>query len=118
MTAPVFAVVGRANKGKSSIVAALAEDDRIEIGPLPGTTTRCARYPVTIDGETIFVLVDTPGFEDAPRALAWLRAHEVDASSRARVVAEFVRAHEGGDEFAEECKLLQPILEGASILYV
>lgn len=118
MTPPVFAVVGRANKGKSSIVAALAEDDRIEVSPVPGTTTRCVEYPVTLDREVIFVLVDTPGFEDAPRALAWMRAHEVDAASRSRVVAEFVRAHARGDDFAEECKLLRPIVDGASILYV
>lgn len=118
MAAPLFAVVGRANKGKSSIVAALAEDDRIDISPIPGTTTRCAEYPVKIDGETIFVLVDTPGFEDAPRALAWMRAHETNAASRSRVVADFVRQHAGSEDFAEECKLLQPIVDGASILYV
>lgn len=114
----MFAVVGRANKGKSSIVAALAEDERIEVSPQPGTTTRCAEYPVKIDGETIFVLVDTPGFEDAPRALAWMRAHETNAAARSRVVADFVRHHEGGSDFAEECKLLRPIIDGASILYV
>src|SRR5688572_10014824 len=116
--APVFAVVGRANKGKSSIVAALAEDDLVEMSPIPGTTTECAEYPVKIDGEVIFVLVDTPGFEDAPRALAWMRAHEVDASSRSAIVASFVQAHQGGPEFVEECKLLKPIIAGASILYV
>ena len=116
--APVFAVVGRANKGKSSIVAALAEDDDVETSPLPGTTTDCTEFPVKIDRETIFVLVDTPGFEDAPRALSWMRAHEVDASSRSAIVAEFVRAHEGSGDFVEECRLLKPILAGASILYV
>lgn len=115
---PVFAVVGRANKGKSSIVAALAEDDHVETSPLPGTTTECTEFPVKIDRETIFVLVDTPGFEDAPRALAWMRAQEVDASSRSAIVEDFVRTHEGGPDFVEECRLLRPIIAGASILYV
>ncbi|HET8540716.1 MAG TPA: GTPase/DUF3482 domain-containing protein [Anaeromyxobacter sp.] len=116
--APRFAVVGRVNKGKSSIVATLAEDDSVRIDPRPRTTTEVREYPVRVDGRTLFVLVDTPGFEDAPRALAWLRAREVSAADRPARVAELVRAHEGTDAFVEERRLLAPILAGASILYV
>jgi small GTP-binding protein len=116
--APRFAVVGRVNKGKSSIVATLAEDDSVRVDPRPGTTTEVREYPVRVDGRTVFVLVDTPGFEDAPRALAWLRAHETSAADRPARVAELVRAHEGTGEFREERKLLAPVLAGASILYV
>ena len=65
---PRFAVVGRVNKGKSSIVATLAEDDSVRVDPRPGTTTEVREYPVRVDGRMLFVLVDTPGFEDAPRA--------------------------------------------------
>jgi hypothetical protein len=115
---PRFAVVGRVNKGKSSIVATLAEDDSIRIDPRPGTTTEVREYPVRVDGRTLFVLVDTPGFEDAPRALAWLRAREVSAADRPARVAELLRAHEGTIEFADERKLLAPILAGANVLYV
>jgi small GTP-binding protein len=115
---PRFAVVGRVNKGKSSIVATLAEDDSVRIDPRPGTTTEVREYPVTVDGRTLFVLVDTPGFEDAPRALAWLTSREVNASERPARVAELVRAFEGTDELVEERRLLAPILAGASVLYV
>jgi hypothetical protein len=115
---PHFAVVGRVNKGKSSIVATLAEDDTVRIDPRPGTTTEVREFPVRVDGRTLFVLVDTPGFEDAPRALAWLRAREVSAAERPARVAELVAAHEGTGDFEEERRLLRPILDGASILYV
>jgi uncharacterized protein DUF3482/50S ribosome-binding GTPase len=115
---PRFAVVGRVNKGKSSIVATLAEDDSVRIDPRPGTTTEVREFPVTVDGRTLFVLVDTPGFEDAPRALAWLRAREGSAAERPARVAELVRAFEGTDDLVEERKLLAPILAGASVLYV
>jgi hypothetical protein len=115
---PRFAVVGRVNTGKSSIVSTLAEDDSVRIDPRPGTTTVVREYPVKVDGRTLFVLVDTPGFEDAPRALAWLRAREVSAAERPGRVAELVRAHEGTDDFVEERRLLAPILAGASVLYV
>lgn len=116
--APVFAVVGRVNKGKSSIIATLAEDPSVPISPYPGTTRELTRFPVTVEGEVLLVLVDTPGFEEADRALAWMRAREPTAAERAAVVAEFVRAHRGTGEFTEECTLLAPILEGACILYV
>src|SRR5207248_2184949 len=115
---PRFAVVGRVNKGKSSIVATLAEDDTVRIDPRPGTTTEVREYPVRVDGRTLFVLVDTPGFEDAPRALAWLRSREVSAAERPARVAELLRAYEGTGEFADERKLLAPILAGANVLYV
>jgi hypothetical protein len=115
---PRFAVVGRVNKGKSSIVSTLAEDESVRVDPRPGTTTEVREYPVRVDGRVLFVLVDTPGFEDAPRALAWLRQRDVTASERPERVAELVRAHEGTDDFVEERRLLAPILAGASVLYV
>src|SRR5262249_214319 len=116
--APRFVVVGRVNKGKSSIVATLAEDDSVRIDPRPGTTVEVREYPVRVDGRTLFVLVDTPGFEDAPRALAWLRANEVSAANRPARGAELLRAHEGTGECAAGRKLLAPILAGANVLYV
>ncbi|MEL6547380.1 MAG: GTPase/DUF3482 domain-containing protein [Myxococcota bacterium] len=116
--APEFAVVGRVNKGKSSIVSTLTEDDSVAIGPTPGTTLECRRFSVRVDGANLFTLIDTPGFEDAERALAWMKARESDAASRATLVREFVDAHRDTDEFVEECRLLGPILEGAGILYV
>lgn len=115
---PRFAVVGRVNKGKSSIVSTLAEDDTVRVDPRPGTTTEVREYPVRVDGRTLFVLVDTPGFEDAPRALAWLRSREVSAAERPARVAELVAAHERSGELVDERRLLAPILAGASILYV
>jgi small GTP-binding protein len=115
---PRFAVVGRVNKGKSSIVATLAEDDSVRIDARPGTTTEVREYPVRVDGRTLFVLVDTPGFEDAPRALAWMRSIEVTAADRPARVEQLVRTHAGSEDFVDERRLLQPILEGASVLYV
>jgi ribosome biogenesis GTPase A len=49
-TYPKFAVVGHPNKGKSSIVSALAMDDSVAISDIPGTTTKKQRYPLKVDG--------------------------------------------------------------------
>jgi len=115
---PRFAVVGRVNKGKSSIIASLIENDAVKISPRPGTTTECVRYDVEVDGRVLFSVIDTPGFEDAPRALHWIKQREVTAADRVERVREFVDAFDGTEDFVEERRLLRPILDGAAILYV
>ena len=115
---PTFAVVGHPNKGKSSIVATLAEDEEIVIGPTPGTTRRSSRNTFSIDGKPQYVLVDTPGFQRAGAVLEWLEARAKGAHERPRVVAEFVETHLGDERFRDECELLKPMLDGAGILYV
>ena len=115
---PKFAVIGRVNKGKSSIVATLAEDDSVIIDPLPGTTRICQEFPFRIDSKTLMILIDTPGFQDAPRMLAWLRDNEDSVTNRREVVAKFLRTFEGTNDFIDERRLLEPILNGAGILYV
>lgn len=116
--APVLAVVGHPNKGKSSIVATLAHDASVAISPEPGTTARTRRYPMRVGGELLYELADTPGFQRARRALAWLEEHETDASGRPGVLQRFLEVHAGNDQFVDECELLAPIVAGAGILYV
>ena len=115
---PVLAVVGHPNKGKSSIVATLAHDESVRIAPQPGTTTHTRAYPMRVDGELLYTLADTPGFQRARRALAWLESRNVSADGRAQAVADFVRVHSDQGGFDDECELLRPIVEGAGILYV
>ena len=118
MSEPVFAVVGHPNKGKSCIVATLAQDDSVHIAPEPGTTSKCRRYPAVVDGQTLYTLVDTPGFQRARGALAWMKERETSAAKRGEVVRQFLEAYRGGEAFPDECELLWPIMAGAGILYV
>lgn len=111
-------MVGHPNKGKSSIVATLARDDSVEIRPEPGTTRRSARYPMRVDDEVLYELVDTPGFERPKAALDWMRKHETTAAKHPDVVREFIRAHLREPRFAHEVELLGPVMNGAGILYV
>lgn len=113
---PRFAVVGRVNKGKSSIVATLAEDPSVAINPRPGTTRICTRFPVEVDGQVLFELIDTPGFEEADRALDWLESEA--SGERPDRVRAFLRHFVGTDDFIEERTLLAPIMDGAAVLYV
>jgi Domain of unknown function (DUF3482)/50S ribosome-binding GTPase len=118
MMPPRFAIVGHPNKGKSSIVATLAEDDTVAISPEPGTTVTTGAYPLRVDGEVLYELFDTPGFQRARETLAWLDAHDRGAGAREETVREFVRTHKDDPRFRDECELLGPLLDGAGILYV
>ena len=114
---PVFAVVGHPNKGKSSIVSTLAQNDSIAISPQSGTTKAVQRFEILI-GKARFTLVDTPGFQRPSRALAWLQAHAESADKRRDAVAQFIADPQCKQEFPEEVMLLKPIMDGAAILYV
>ena len=118
MTIPAFAVVGHPNKGKSSLVATLSQDDSVQISMVPGTTTKARVFPMKVDDEVLYQLIDTPGFQRAHKALNWLKERETDIHLRANVVREFVATFKDSDLFIEECELLTPILDGAGILYV
>ncbi len=115
---PTFAVIGRVNKGKSSIVSTLAEDETVAIDSAPGTTLACREFPVKVDGRTIISLIDTPGFQQAPRALSWMKEREVSSVNRRDAVLKFFENFRNRDDFTDECRLLEPILNGAGILYV
>ena len=51
---PSFAIVGHPNKGKSSLVATLARDASVRIGPEPGTTVQAREYPNQLPEPRIF----------------------------------------------------------------
>ncbi len=115
---PTFAVVGRTNKGKSSLVATLTENDRIAVAPTPRTTTYAQDFTYKVEGKALFTIYDTPGFEEAPAILEWLKSVPVAAHERKDRVREFYRTFFESGQFRYECELLKPILDGAAILYV
>jgi GTPase Era involved in 16S rRNA processing len=115
---PKFAVVGHPNKGKSSIVSALAMDDTVQISDTPGTTHKQRSFPLRVDGKVLYELIDTPGFQRARRLLAWLESHDVSADKKHEVVLAFIHEHQDDERFNDEIELLTPIMQGAGIIYV
>jgi len=112
-TIPTFAVVGAVNHGKSSVVATLAENDQVRISRMPGETVETQRFAL---GE-LFVFFDTPGFQNAREALAELQGAASDARPLERF-ARFIAAHRGEPAFDAECRLFEPVVHGAGIVYV
>ncbi len=114
-TIPRFAIVGHPNEGKSSVVSTLSEDDSVVISPTPGETLKCCSFPVTIDGKEIISFIDTPGFQNPQKTLAWLKNY---TGPDELIVKAFREAHKDDSNFKDDCELLSPIAEGAGIIHV
>lgn len=114
MNPPTFAIVGAVNHGKSSVVATLAEDDRVPISDIPGETAECQRFTL----RDLLVFFDTPGFQNAREMLAEIREPAERSASPLDVFRAFAERHRDDPDFAAECRLLEPILAGGCILYV
>lgn len=110
---PTFAIVGAVNHGKSSVVATLSEDDRVQISLMPGETKECAKFWL----KDLFCFWDTPGFQNAIEAYDKLKDARA-ARNPLDVYRAFIKQYGGKSEFDDECKLLRPIVEGAGIIYV
>lgn len=115
MNPPVFAVIGHPNEGKSSVVATLAENDRIRISPTPGETTVSTAYPVLIDGQPVITFVDTPGFQNPLQTLGWMRKFDGPEED---LLSSFFREFQDDPGLAHDCELLRPVAGGAGVIYV
>src|SRR5579884_3842678 len=65
-----LAIVGRPNVGKSSIINALTQSERVIVSPIPGTTRDAVDVPfeVVTDGvRQSYILIDTAGMRKARR---------------------------------------------------
>jgi len=65
-----LAIVGRPNVGKSSIINALTNSERVIVSPIPGTTRDSVDVPFEVDTEGVrqrFLLIDTAGMRKSRR---------------------------------------------------
>ena len=119
--APTFAVVGKINMGKSSVLATLLEidDDRvIRVSSTPGETTRCQALPLVFDDKEMIRFVDTPGFSRALEAMRAIQDLHGEGTPDLATVKKFVEQQLESGEFEDEARLLEPVIEGAGVLYV
>ncbi|MBT8045096.1 MAG: 50S ribosome-binding GTPase, partial [Verrucomicrobiae bacterium] len=118
---PVFAVVGKVNMGKSSVLATLLEvdDDRIiRISATPGETTHCQILPLEFDGREHIRFIDTPGFSRPIEAMREIKRISGHSPPGLDALITFVQENKDSGEFADECLLLEPLIEGAGLLYI
>ena len=122
MTKPLtLAVVGHTNVGKTSLLRTLTRDVGFgEVSHRPSTTRHVEGARLSVDGEPLLELYDTPGLEDAIALLDYLErldhpGERLDGPAR---VARFLEGSEARQRFEQEAKVLRQLLASDAGLYV
>ncbi len=122
MTKPLkLAVVGHTNVGKTSLLRTLLRDVGFgEVSHRPSTTRHVEGARLSVDGEALLELYDTPGLEDAIALLEHLERLErpgerLDGPAR---IGRFLDSTEARQRFEQEAKVLRQLLASDAGLYV
>lgn len=112
------AVVGHTNTGKTSLLRTLTRDPEFgEVSDRPATTRDVDLGYLTVEGDPIMALHDTPGLEDP---MAFLDSLE-DAHQRGQDWVETLRVvlnQETGGRFGQEVLALEEVMGADLALYV
>lgn len=111
-----LAIVGRPNVGKSSIINALTNSERVVVSPIPGTTRDAVDVPFEVETDGVrqqYVLIDTAGLRKARRVdntVEYFSAQRTEeAIQRADIVVLVIDAENGVVE--QDKKIADQIIE-------
>lgn len=116
-----LAVVGHTNVGKTSLLRTLLRDVGFgEVSHRPSTTRHVEGARLSVAGEALLELYDTPGLEDAIALLEHLERLErpgerLDGPAR---LARFLDSAEARQRFEQEAKVLRQLLASDAGIYV
>lgn len=116
-----LAVVGHTNVGKTSLLRTLTRDVGFgEVSHRPSTTRHVEGARLSVDGEALLELYDTPGLEDAIALLDFLErldrpGERLDGPAR---LARFLEGSEARQRFEQEAKVMRQLLASDAGLYV
>lgn len=116
-----LAVVGHTNVGKTSLLRTLTRDVGFgEVSHRPSTTRHVEGARLSVGGEALLELYDTPGLEDAIALRDYLDALErpgerLDGLEKLR---RFLDGSEARGRFEQEAKVLRQLLASDAGLYV
>lgn len=116
-----LAVVGHTNVGKTSLLRTLTRDIGFgEVSHRPSTTRHVEGARLSVDGEALLELYDTPGLEDAIALLDYLDqldrpGERLDGPAR---LVRFMEGSEARQRFEQEAKVLRQLQASDAGLYV
>ena len=116
-----LAVVGHTNVGKTSLLRTLTRDVGFgEVSHRPSTTRHVEGARLSVDGQALLELYDTPGLEDAIALLDYLDrldrpGERLDGPAR---LARFMEGSEARQRFEQEAKVLRQLQASDAGLYV
>ncbi|MFS0828959.1 GTPase/DUF3482 domain-containing protein [Pseudomonas phoenicis] len=116
-----LALVGHTNVGKTSLLRTLTRDVTFgEVSHRPSTTRHVEGARLSVDGQPLLELYDTPGLEDAIALLEHLERLErpgerLDGPAR---LQRFLQGSEARQRFEQEAKVLRQLLASDAGLYV
>ncbi|WP_346397860.1 GTPase/DUF3482 domain-containing protein [Pseudomonas syringae] len=116
-----LAVVGHTNVGKTSLLRTLTGDVSFgEVSHRPSTTRHVEGARLSVDGEALVELYDTPGLEDAIALLDYLErldrpGERLDGPAR---LTRFLEGSEARQRFEQEAKVMRQLLDSDAGLYV
>ncbi|ART80377.1 GTPase SAR1 [Oceanisphaera avium] len=116
-----MAVVGHTNVGKTSLLRTLTRDVGFgAISHKPSTTQHVEGARLSVDGEALIELYDTPGFEDAVALYEYIE--QLPASGERldgpEQVSRFLQTSEAAQRFEQEAKVLRQLLKSDAGFYV
>jgi hypothetical protein len=122
MTSPLkLVVVGHTNVGKTSLLRTLTRDVGFgEVSHRPSTTRHVEGARLSVDGQALLELYDTPGLEDAIALLDYLEQLErpgerLDGPEK---LSRFLASSEARQRFEQEAKVLRQLLASHAGLYL
>ncbi len=116
-----LAVVGHTNVGKTSLLRTLTRDVGFgEVSHRPSTTRHVEGARLSVDGQAVLELYDTPGLEDAIALLEYLERLErpgerLDGPAR---ITRFLDGAEARQRFEQEAKVLRQLIASDAGFYV
>ena len=115
-----LAVVGHTNVGKTSLLRTLTRDVHFgEVSSRPSTTIDVQGARLSVDGQALIELYDTPGMEDAIDLLAYLeRLQSAERLDGPAQIERFLRTSEARQRYEQEAKVLRRLLSADAGLYV
>ncbi len=88
-----IAIVGRPNVGKSSIINALTQSERVIVSPIPGTTRDAVDVPFSVETEGVrqdYTLIDTAGVRKENRINDSVEFYSVQRTNESIARADLV----------------------------